>query len=91
MTKEDDRARYIAAIERYAEDEEFRARVLGIRDLIMRAEGNQPTPESQVGMWIGIAVALHLGASVDKCPDCLVLVEHDDLATHRLMIHPWEE
>lgn len=34
--------------------------MIGIKDMVMRAENFTPTEESQVGMWIGAAVALHM-------------------------------
>lgn len=51
---------YLTAIKRYAGDEEFRARVKAIEELIVASEGGGPTQETRVGMWIGAAVALHM-------------------------------
>lgn len=34
--------------------------MIGIKDMIMRAENGLPSEASQVGMWIGAAVALHM-------------------------------
>lgn len=60
QTEAAERSLYLTAIERYATDPEFYARVKRIEYLIVRAENGTPTPESRVGMWIGAAVALHL-------------------------------
>jgi hypothetical protein len=72
-----ERALYLAAVERYALDPDFYARVKAIEYLIVRSENDTPTPESRVGMWIGAAVALHLaehghlpGLPEWSCPAC---------------------
>jgi hypothetical protein len=77
MDEADEAARYRAAIERYAQDPEFHAQVKAIEGLIVRAENGTPTKDSQVGMWIGAAVALHLaehghlpGLPEWSCPSC---------------------
>lgn len=70
MNVEEERALYLAAIERYAQDTEFYERVKGIEYLIVRAENNTPTDASRVGMWIGAAVALHMtDVAVDRIAD----------------------
>lgn len=71
---DEDGALYLAAVERYAEDPEFYARVKAIEGLILRAENFTPTQEARVGIWIGAAVALHQidqeALAEVQCPGC---------------------